>query len=91
MGPLDYRLTQLTRAQLLSRAADPGARIRWRRYSTIWRTVMKKLTATLEIDDRRIPVLRESDNVVWFEFAALCDGPRSARTIFTWRGSTSRC
>ncbi len=30
----------------------------------------------LEIESRRIPVRRLSDGVVWFDFAAICDGPR---------------
>ena len=30
----------------------------------------------IEIEGRHVPVVRESENVVWFEFAALCDGPR---------------
>jgi cell division protein ZapE len=32
---------------------------------------------TLEIEGRFIPVVRESGGVVWFDFMALCSGPRS--------------
>lgn len=30
----------------------------------------------LRINDRPIPVLRHAENIAWFEFDALCDGPR---------------
>ena len=29
------------------------------------------------MNHRKIKVVRESENVIWFEFAALCEGPRS--------------
>ena len=29
------------------------------------------------MNHRKIKVLRESENVIWFDFAALCEGPRS--------------
>ena len=33
---------------------------------------------TLEINDRSIPARAEAEGIVWFDFAALCEGPRSA-------------
>jgi cell division protein ZapE len=32
---------------------------------------------SIEIEGRRIPVIRECGGVVWFDFMALCSGPRS--------------
>jgi cell division protein ZapE len=32
---------------------------------------------TITVHNRKIKVVRESENVIWFEFAALCEGPRS--------------
>jgi cell division protein ZapE len=32
---------------------------------------------SIEIEGRRIPVIRESGGVVWFDFMAVCSGPRS--------------
>jgi cell division protein ZapE len=32
---------------------------------------------TISVNNRKIKVVRESENVIWFEFAALCEGPRS--------------
>ena len=29
------------------------------------------------MNHRKIKVVRESENVIWFDFAALCEGPRS--------------
>jgi cell division protein ZapE len=34
-------------------------------------------TNSIEIEGRRIPVVCESSGVVWFDFMALCSGPRS--------------
>jgi cell division protein ZapE len=33
--------------------------------------------SSIEIEGRRIPVVRERGGVVWFDFMALCSGPRS--------------
>jgi len=33
---------------------------------------------TLEIEGRQIPLRRRSADVAWFDFAALCEGPRGA-------------
>jgi cell division protein ZapE len=76
-GDTDYRLRQLTQAgtYLVSKVPDTQARLD---------ALFTELadgdagnTGTVEIEDRQIPVVRESDNVVWFEFSALCEGPRS--------------
>jgi len=76
-GGTDYRLRTLERADLyfapLGEAADanladtfarlaPGHAMHWER---------------LLVNDRYISSRQLSDDVVWFEFAALCDGPRS--------------
>jgi cell division protein ZapE len=31
----------------------------------------------LTINDRPIPIRKRADNILWFDFAALCDGPRA--------------
>ncbi len=73
----DYRLRQLERAPLYLDSADPGAEA----------TLAARFEAiagdtgldggTLEIDGRPVPLRRQSAGVAWFDFAALCDGPRS--------------
>jgi cell division protein ZapE len=40
-------------------------------------TPLPSANATVEIEGRSIPVVCESANVIWFEFEALCEGPRS--------------
>jgi cell division protein ZapE len=76
-GDTDYRLRQLTQAgtYLASKAADTSERLT---------ALFAELadgdiddTGAVEIEGRQIKVVRESDNVIWFEFAALCEGPRS--------------
>lgn len=32
---------------------------------------------TLHVNDREIPFVKRADDIVWFEFAALCEGPRA--------------
>jgi len=76
-GDTDYRLRQLTQRSIYldsTNATTP--------------TALEKLFAELsdgsridarciEIEGRDIPVVKLAENVVWFEFTALCDGPRS--------------
>ena len=73
----DYRLRDLTSAGIYfaSGAPDTEAQLR---------ALFKKLTAdsaphsgTVHIEGRPIEVVREAGTAVWFEFAALCAGPRS--------------
>jgi cell division protein ZapE len=76
-GVVDYRLRQLTQAEiyLASTAADTNERL----YQ-----IFEDLAdgpgdagGTLMIAGRPIDCIRESENVVWFDFPSLCDGPRS--------------
>jgi cell division protein ZapE len=76
-GAIDYRLRQLTQAAIYlpGDAADAGERL----YQ-----IFEDLAdgpgdagGTLMIAGRPIDFVRESENVIWFEFKALCDGPRS--------------
>jgi cell division protein ZapE len=76
-GGTDYRLRRLTQAgtYLPSGAADTQQRLN---------ALFDELAdgnvgvgATIQIEGRPIPVVRESGGVVWFDFMALCSGPRS--------------
>ncbi len=76
-GGTDYRLRQLTQAgtYLDSRAADTPARL-----EALFAELADgdtRIGGTVEIEGRQIPVVRESENEIWFEFEALCEGPRS--------------
>ena len=78
-GGVDYRLRALSQAELyysplgpeaevalgaaFERLLPPGAQVRE--------------NTTIEVEQRRINVRKQADDVVWFDFAAVCDGPRS--------------
>lgn len=78
-GGIDYRLRTLKQSQLyffplgeesfavlersFDRLAGQGSHTRYH--------------VNLEVEGRMISALRESDGLVWFDFNALCDGPRS--------------
>ena len=73
----DYRLRQLTRAPLYisADADDADARLLERFESIAGGPGI--VGGTIEIEDRTLAVCRQSVGAVWFEFAALCEGPRS--------------
>jgi cell division protein ZapE len=76
-GAIDYRLRQLTQAgtYLLTGAADTPQRL-----EALFTELADRGTTsagTIEIEGRRIPVVRQSNSAVWFNFFAICDGPRS--------------
>ena len=76
-GDRDYRLRQLTQAgtYLPSGDATTGARLR-----ALFAQLSDQGDASdgsVDIEGRRIPVVRQSEGAVWFDFEALCGGPRS--------------
>ena len=82
-GEVDYRLRQLTQAAIYlpSGAAATAARL-----AEIFDDLADGEGASdghIEINDRSIPVRRESENVVWFDFDALCAGPRGTADYIT--------
>jgi cell division protein ZapE len=77
-GGLDYRLRQLERAPLYLDAGDPDSDAALaQRFEAIAGTPGEP-GGVLEVEGRAIPVRRRSLGVIWFEFDALCTGPRSA-------------
>jgi cell division protein ZapE len=75
---VDYRLRQLTQAGTYLPSDDPQT---LGRLDALFRELADgdQAGGTIEIEGRDIPVIRASDTAVWFDFAALCDGPRSQR------------
>lgn len=76
-GATDYRLRQLTRRPTyhLSARAETATDL-----PAIFADLADGAAGTteaLDIEGRRLPVVRRHDTVVWFEFDALCEGPRS--------------
>jgi cell division protein ZapE len=76
-GDTDYRLRQLTQAGTYLSSKSPDTPQRLAALFTELADGDPGNTGSVEIEDRRIPIVKESDNVVWFEFSALCEGPRS--------------
>jgi cell division protein ZapE len=76
-GGVDYRLRQLTAAPIYlpSDKADTQGKL-----LELFDDLSDEDVETggdVTVNHRKIKVVRESENVIWFEFAALCEGPRS--------------
>jgi cell division protein ZapE len=76
-GQFDYRLRQLTSAGTYLRAGDPDTRGRMEALFHELADGPGHGPGTIEIEGRPVSVVRESENVAWFDFVALCEGPRS--------------
>jgi cell division protein ZapE len=74
---LDYRLRQLEKAPLYLDAGDPfaeeGLALRFEEIAGDTGSA----GGTLAVEGREIRLLRRSADVAWFEFAAICAGPRA--------------
>jgi cell division protein ZapE len=70
----DYRLRELEKAGVYHVGADADERMA-HEFMAIARHAVSQ-DVTLEIEGRSIPVRRQARDIVWFDFAALCDGPR---------------
>ena len=82
-GGIDYRLRTLERAELFYTPLDDGADIsllhsfRQLVPQRENQDVCHKKDTSIEIEGRQIGVRYLADDVVWFDFDAICDGPRS--------------
>jgi cell division protein ZapE len=76
-GPTDYRLRQLTQAgtYLLAGAPDTARRLA-ALFSELGGAGVQQGGSIL-IEGRPIPVIRLAHDAAWFDFRALCGGPRS--------------
>lgn len=76
IGAEDYRLRALTRSPVYRAPLDPQSDgwlcERWKELSAGSAT----RDGNIVIDDRRIPVRGRGKGIVWFDFAAICEGPR---------------
>lgn len=78
-GTTDYRLRSLTQAGTYLPSGTPDTLQRLKglfRELDLGQESPDEVTS-IEIEGRRIPVIAESGGVVWFDFMALCSGPRS--------------
>jgi cell division protein ZapE len=76
-GGVDYRLRQLTAAPIYLPSADPDTPKKLEELFDDLSDDDVETDGTVTVNNRKIKVVRESENVLWFEFAALCEGPRS--------------
>jgi cell division protein ZapE len=73
----DYRLRQLEKAPLYLDARNPCAEDALRERFEAIAGDRGVAGGSVEIEDRPIEVRVRTGDVIWFEFAAVCDGPRS--------------
>lgn len=76
-GDRDYRLRQLTQAGTYLPSGDINTDARLRALFAELSDHAVASDGTVRIEGRPIPVVRQSETAVWFEFEALCVGPRS--------------
>lgn len=78
-GGVDYRLRALKQARLFYTPNNEAAELGLREFfkGLVPDPQSESKSDAIEIEGRNIPVVREADDVVWFDFYALCDGPRS--------------
>ena len=76
-GGIDYRLRYLEKAEIYHCPLDERA-------ESILNDAFEHISpepghsgGALEVEGRLIPTRRQADGIVWFDFKAICDGPRS--------------
>lgn len=76
-GGTDYRLRTLEQARLYHFPLNDEAEADLRRSFNALAVENAKSSKSMEINGRKIPALAHADDIVWFDFKAVCDGPRS--------------
>jgi cell division protein ZapE len=75
-GSMDYRLRMLEKAATWFDAAKPGCASEIDKLFEAIAGETGTVNATLILNHRRLHARRLAEDVVWFEFKELCDGPR---------------
>ncbi len=76
-GGTDYRLRTLEQAELYHCPLDASADATLAQSFAALTPVPASDNVALEVEGRTITARKVADGVAWFDFAALCDGPRS--------------
>ncbi|MCG5515220.1 cell division protein ZapE [Ectothiorhodospira sp. 9100] len=76
-GDVDYRLRNLQQARIYHTPSDEAAREQLVNTFDTLAPDAPHDCRHIQVEDRKIPVQRCADGVVWFRFADLCEGPRS--------------
>lgn len=75
-SPTDWRLRALKQAPVYHFPPDAAAeRAMLRTFQRVARGVQKE-PFKMSLNDRQVSVRREANGVIWFDFGALCEGPR---------------
>ncbi|MCX7173136.1 MAG: cell division protein ZapE [Proteobacteria bacterium] len=76
-GGIDYRLLTLARTECYLSSADPAAASR--KFEASFQQIAGGVghARPIEIHQRALSVVRRAPGIIWFDFAALCGGPRS--------------
>ena len=77
-GAVDHRLRTLKRAEIYHWPLDDGAERGLAASFDALAPGQSRKSVDLEVNGRSIHAHRLADDVAWFEFAELCEGPRSA-------------
>ena len=73
----DYRLRVLERAEIYHSPLDDSADANLARWFVAIAPDEGTMGQPIEINERDILTRRRADGIAWFDFGALCDGPRS--------------
>jgi cell division protein ZapE len=76
-GDTDYRLRLLQKAGTFLTPDDPCAREKLETYFRESASSAIRDNGSLTINSREIATYKRAKGIVWFDFAAICDGPRS--------------
>lgn len=76
-GGVDYRLRSLEQAVLFHSPLDESAEAHLKRSFSRLSPEATNRSKNIEVNGRKIPALAHANDVAWFDFPALCDGPRS--------------
>lgn len=76
-GDTDYRLRVLEQAEIYHSPLGDDATRNLTRYFERIAPEPGSADQSIEINGREIPLRRRADGIAWFDFAALCAGPRS--------------
>ncbi len=75
----DYRLRMLERAEIYHTPLDKLAQVCLETNFCDLVAVARPKTNTIRINRRKIPVVRWADGIAWFNFATICNAPRSKK------------
>jgi cell division protein ZapE len=76
-GETDYRLKTLRKDGTYHYPADAAAEANMRDAFDALSSHADQSEAPIEVNDRRLPVIRRTEGAIWFDFETLCNTPRS--------------